>query len=155
MEEKLMEIGKLSPNEGARTKKVRVGRGLGSGIGKTSGKGQKGQNSRSGGGVRPGFEGNQMPLTRILPKRGFHNYNRKEYAICNICDLQKLEWVENLGVVDADLLRAYGIIGKIEKNGLKVLSNGEINFPISIRVNKISASAKEKIEKAGGKVEVL
>ena len=155
MEENLMQIGKLSPSEGARTKKVRVGRGLGSGIGKTSGKGQKGQNSRSGGGVRPGFEGNQMPLTRILPKRGFHNYNRKVYAICNIEDLNRLKDIENLGVVDADLLRAHGIIGKIEKDGLKVLALGEIEFPITIRVNKISASAREKIVNAGGKVEVL
>ena len=147
-----MRIGELSPNEGARTKKVRVGRGLGSGIGKTSGKGQKGQNSRSGGGVRPGFEGNQMPLARILPKRGFTSVNKKRYSICNVEDLNKLE--ENT-VVDAELLKSVGIISKIEKDGLKILSNGEINIPLTVKTNKISESAKEKIEKAGGKVEVL
>lgn len=147
-----MRIGELSPSEGARTKKVRVGRGLGSGIGKTSGKGQKGQNSRSGGGVRPGFEGNQMPLTRILPKRGFTSINKKQYAICNVGDLNGFE--ENT-VVDAELLKQVGIIGKIEKDGLKVLSNGEIDKPLTVRTNKISESAREKIEKAGGKVEVL
>lgn len=147
-----MRIGELSPNEGARTKKVRVGRGLGSGIGKTSGKGQKGQNSRSGGGVRPGFEGNQMPLARILPKRGFTSVNKKRYSICNVEDLNKLE--ENT-VVDAELLKSVGIISKIEKDGLKILSNGEINIPLTVKTNKISESAREKIEKAGGKVEVL
>lgn len=147
-----MRIGELSPSEGARTKKVRVGRGLGSGIGKTSGKGQKGQNSRSGGGVRPGFEGNQMPLTRILPKRGFTNINKKQYAICNVEDLNIFE---KDTVVDAELLKSVGIIGKIEKDGLKILSRGEITIPLTVRTNKISESAKEKIEKAGGKIEVL
>lgn len=147
-----MRIGELSPNEGARTKKVRVGRGLGSGIGKTSGKGQKGQNSRSGGGVRPGFEGNQMPLARILPKRGFTSINKKRYSICNVGDLNKLE--ENT-VVDAELLKSVGIISKIEKDGLKILSNGEITIPLTVKTNKISESAREKIEKAGGKIEVL
>jgi len=147
-----MEIGKLSPSEGARTKKVRVGRGLGSGIGKTSGKGQKGQNSRSGGGVRPGFEGNQMPLTRILPKRGFTSINKKKYAIVNVRDLNIFE--ENT-IVDAELLKECGIIGKIEKDGLKILSEGEINVALTVRTNKISESAKNKIEQAGGKVEVI
>ena len=150
-----MRIGELSPSEGARTKKVRVGRGLGSGIGKTSGKGQKGQNSRSGGGVRPGFEGNQMPLARILPKRGFNNIGKKVYSICNIRDLNRLEGIEKDTVVDAELLKEHNIIGKIEKDGLKILGIGEIEMPINIKVNKISATAKEKIEKAGGKVEVL
>lgn len=147
-----MRIGELSPNEGARIKKVRVGRGLGSGIGKTSGKGQKGQNSRSGGGVRPGFEGNQMPLTRLLPKRGFNNINKKEYSICNVGDLNIFK--ENT-IVDAELLKKTRVIGKIEKDGLKILGRGEIAIPLTVRANKISESAKEKIEKAGGKVEVL
>ena len=147
-----MRIGELSPSEGARTKKVRVGRGLGSGIGKTSGKGQKGQNSRSGGGVRPGFEGNQMPLARILPKRGFNNINRKIYAVCNVGDLDRFE--ANT-IIDAELLKENGIIGKIEKDGLKILSMGEVKVALTVKTNKISAAAKEKIERAGGKVEVL
>lgn len=147
-----MRIGELSPNEGSRTKKVRVGRGLGSGVGKTSGKGQKGQNSRSGGGVRPGFEGNQMPLTRLLPKRGFKNINKKQFAVCNVEDLNIFD--ENT-IVDAELLKKNKVIGKIEKDGLKVLGRGELTVPLTIKVNKISESAREKIEKAGGKVEVL
>ena len=147
-----MRIGELHPAEGSRTKKVRVGRGLGSGVGKTSGKGQKGQNSRSGGGVRPGFEGNQMPLTRILPKRGFTSVNKKVYSIVNVDDLNIFE---KDTIVDAELLKSTKVIGKIEKDGIKILSRGEITVPLTVRTNKISESAREKIEKAGGKVEVL
>lgn len=147
-----MDIQSLSPQIGAKSKKVRVGRGTGSGLGKTSGRGQKGQNSRSGGGVRPGFEGGQMPLDRRLPKRGFTNIFAKKYAIVNVSDLNKLEAGT---VVDEKFLFENRIIGKIEKDGVKVLGNGEIDKAITVKANKFSATAQEKIEKAGGKVEVL
>lgn len=147
-----MRIGQLSPEEGSRTKKVRVGRGIGSGIGKTSGKGQKGQNSRSGGGVRPGFEGNQMPLMRILPKRGFTNKFKKQYTIVNVEDLNKLP--ENT-VVTAELLKEKGIIRKIENDGVKLLSRGNLEKPLEIKVTKVSKAAEEKIIKAGGTIERL
>ena len=147
-----MRLGELSPQEGSRTKKVRIGRGIGSGIGKTSGRGQKGQNARSGGGVRPGFEGNQMPLIRILPKRGFKNYTRKEYSIVNIEDLNKLP--EN-SVVTSETLKKAGIISKIEKDGLKILSKGNLQKPMLIKANKFSRAAVEKIKEAGGTFEVL
>lgn len=147
-----MRIDELSPKAGSRTKKVRVGRGLGSGIGKTSGKGQKGQNSRSGGGVRPGFEGNQMPLIRILPKRGFTNTFKKQYSIVNVSELNKLP--EN-SVVTAELLKEKRIISKIEKDGLKILSRGEVEKPFVVKANKFSKSAEEKIIKAGGTIERL
>jgi len=147
-----MRIGELSPQEGSKPRKFRVGRGLGSGLGKTSGRGQKGQNSRSGGGVRPGFEGNQMPMIRQLPKRGFTNIFAKEYSIVNLEDLNKLE--ENT-IVTAELLKEKKIIGKIEKDGLKVLSRGNLEKPMTIKANKFSKSAVEKITKAGGTIEVL
>ena len=147
-----MDIQTLSPKAGSRTKSVRIGRGTGSGIGKTSGKGQKGQNSRSGGGVRPGFEGGQMPLDRRLPKRGFTNIFKKQYACINVGDL---DFVEDGTIVDEQLLYEHRLIGKIEKDGVKVLGNGDLTKKITVKANKFTATAQEKIEKIGGKVEVL
>ncbi|MFZ5975377.1 MAG: 50S ribosomal protein L15 [Bacillota bacterium] len=145
-----MKIHELTPAAGAVTKPKRLGRGIGSGIGKTSGKGHKGQNARSGGGVRPGFEGGQMPLTRRLPKRGFTSIFPKEYAIINVRDMEVLE---DGSVVTAELLREKGIIRKIN-DGLKVLGNGTLTKKLTVQATKCSASAKEKIEAAGGTVEV-
>ncbi|MGM9948437.1 50S ribosomal protein L15 [Floccifex sp.] len=134
-----------------RQNRNRVGRGPGSGNGKTSGRGQKGQNSRSGGGVRLGFEGGQTPLARRLPKRGFTNFNRKEYAIVNVETLNRFE--DNT-VVNAALLLETGIIKK-ELSGLKVLGNGELTKNLTVQAAKFSKSAQEAIEKAGGKAEVI
>ncbi|MGI5908312.1 MAG: 50S ribosomal protein L15 [Christensenellales bacterium] len=145
-----MKTHELTPAKGATTKAKRLGRGIGSGTGKTSGKGHKGQNARSGGGVRPGFEGGQMPLTRRLPKRGFVSIFAKEYAIINVRDLNALE---DGTVVTAELLREKGVIRKIN-DGLKVLGNGTLNRKLTVIATKCSASAKEKIEAAGGTVEV-
>lgn len=147
-----MKLHELSPAEGAKTNSKRLGRGIGSGKGKTSGKGHKGQWARSGGGVRPGFEGGQMPITRRLPKRGFTNIFKKVYAIVN---LDALNVFEDGAVVNAEVLYEMGIIGKIEAYGLKVLGEGSLTKKITVQANKFSASAKEKIEKAGGKAEVL
>ena len=148
-----MKLENLKPAEGATTKKVRVGRGIGSGIGKTSGKGHKGQWARSGGGVRPGFEGGQMPLIRRIPKRGFNNHFRKEYSLVN---LSVLNAFENGAVVDFALLAEKGLIKEVKNSaGLKVLGNGEITKAITIKTNKISAAAKEAIEKVGGTVELI
>ncbi len=147
-----MNINSLSPMEGSRTKSIRKGRGTASGLGKTSGRGQKGQNSRTGGGVRVGFEGGQMPLYRRLPKRGFTNIFKKEYSIVNVGDLN---FVEDGTTVDEVMLFENRVIGKMGKDGLKVLGNGEITKNITIKCAKITESAKEKIEKIGGKVEVL
>lgn len=147
-----MNINSLSPMEGSRTKSIRKGRGTASGLGKTSGRGQKGQNSRTGGGVRVGFEGGQMPLYRRLPKRGFTNIFKKEYSIVNVGDLN---FVEDGATVDEVMLFENRVIGKMGKDGLKVLGNGEITKNITIKCAKITESAKEKIEKIGGKVEVL
>ena len=145
-----MNIQTLSPAPGARTSQKRLGRGIGSGIGKTSGKGHKGQNARSGGGVRPGFEGGQIPLIRRLPKRGFNNQFRKVYAIVNVSDLNKFE---DGAVVDAAALLDAGIIGKVEAYGVKVLGNGELTKKLTVKADKFTAQAKEKIEKVGGKAE--
>lgn len=147
-----MNINSLSPMEGSRTKSIRKGRGTASGLGKTSGRGQKGQNARTGGGVRVGFEGGQMPLYRRLPKRGFTNIFKKEYSIVNVGDLN---FVEDGAIVDEAMLFENRVIGKMGKDGLKVLGNGEITKNITIKCAKITESAKEKIEKIGGKVEVL
>lgn len=147
-----MKLHELSPAEGAKTTSKRLGRGIGSGKGKTSGKGHKGQWARSGGGVRPGFEGGQMPLTRRLPKRGFNNYFKKIYATVNV---DALNVFEDGTVVTAELLYENRIIGKIEEYGLKVLGEGTLTKKITVQANKFSASAKEKIEQAGGKAEVL
>lgn len=134
-----------------RQNRNRVGRGPGSGNGKTSGRGQKGQNSRSGGGVRLGFEGGQTPLARRLPKRGFTNFNRKEYAIVNVETLNRFEEGTTVNVA---LLLEKGIIKK-ELSGLKVLGNGELTKNLTVEAVKFSKSAKEAIEKAGGKAEVI
>ena len=144
---KLHEMKSLAP----RTARKRVGRGPGSGLGKTSGRGQKGQNARSGGGVRPGFEGGQTPLARRLPKRGFTNINRKEYAVVNVEDLNRFE--DGTTVTPA-LLKETGLVRK-ELNSVKILGNGELTKKLNVTAAKFSKSAVEAIEKAGGKAEVL
>ena len=148
-----MRLGNLSPAEGANTPAKRLGRGIGSGLGKTSGKGHKGQWARSGGGVRPGFEGGQMPLIRRIPKRGFNNHFTKTYSIVN---LSVLEGFENGAVVDMAVLAEKGLI-KVLKDcaGLKVLGNGSLTKAITVKAERFSASAKEAIEKAGGKAEQI
>ena len=146
-----MDIQSLSPAENSRFSKKRVGRGIGSGIGKTSGKGHKGQNARSGGGVRVGFEGGQMPLVRRLPRRGFNNtVFAKEYTIVNVSDLNKFE---NNAVVDVNALKEAGIVNKVAQYGLKVLGNGKLEKALTVKADKFSSSAVSKIEKAGGKTE--
>ena len=148
-----MRLGELSPAMGANTAKKRLGRGIGSGLGKTSGKGHKGQWARSGGGVRPGFEGGQMPLIRRVPKRGFNNHFRKVYSIVN---LSVLEGFEANSVVDMELLNANGLIKVVKDSvGLKVLGNGTLSKPLTVKANAFSTSAKEAIEKAGGKIEQI
>ena len=147
-----MKLHELRPSEGAFKTSKRLGRGVGSGTGKTSGKGHKGQNARSGGGVRPGFEGGQLPLFRRLPKRGFSNYEFKtRYATVNVEDLEVFE--ENT-VVTIDLLKEKGLIKK-ELDGLKILGNGNLTKKLTVRAHKFSSIAKEKIEAAGGKAEVI
>ena len=138
-------------NSGARKSIKRLGRGQGSGQGKTAGKGHKGQNARSGGGVAIGFEGGQTPIYKTLPKRGFTNFARLEYAIVNLSDLNKFEDGTN---VNFDLLKQAGIVKK-KLDGLKVLGNGKLEKKVNVTCNKISKSAKAAIEKAGGNVEVL
>jgi len=148
-----MDIQTLSPAKNSNRKSFRVGRGLGSGLGKTSGKGHKGQNARSGGGVRPGFEGGQLPLIRKLPIRGFNNYNfKKQYATVNVGDLEIFE--EN-SVITQELLYETRVIGKMMPYGLKVLGDGELTKPLTIKAAKFTKSAVEKIEKVGGKTEVI
>ena len=148
-----MRIDTLQPAEGSRKQVKRLGRGIGSGLGKTSGKGHKGQWARSGGGVRPGFEGGQMPLIRRIPKKGFNNHFRKVYAIVNIEVLNNLE--ANT-VVDYDYLYEQGLIKEVKNaQGLKVLGNGELNVALTVKAAKFSASAKEAIEKAGGTAEQI
>lgn len=149
-----MKLNELRPNEGGGAKsRKRLGRGIGSGLGKTSGKGHKGQNARSGGGVRPGFEGGQMPLFRRLPKRGFTNIFAKEYATINIDQLNRFE--DNT-VVTPELLFSEGLAKKGKAaNGIKILGNGEITTKITVQAHKFSKIATEKIEAAGGKVEVI
>ena len=146
-----MKLHELKPAEGAVRAKRRLGRGTATGQGKTAGRGQKGQWSRSGGGVRVGFEGGQMPLFRRMPKRGFNNINRKEYAIVNLETLNKFE--DGAEVTPALMVEA-GIV-KNEKDGVKVLGNGELNKKLTVKANKFSASAKAAIEAAGGQAEVM
>ena len=147
-----MKLHTLKPNEGSIKNRKRVGRGQGSGTGKTSGRGEKGQNARSGGGVRVGFEGGQTPLFRRLPKRGFSNaLLKKEYAIINLDELNKFE---DGAEVSLEVLREMGIVKK-SKDGLKVLGNGTLEKKLTVKANKFSASAKEQIEKLGGKAEVI
>ena len=147
-----MDIQTLSPAKNSNRKSFRVGRGIGSGLGKTSGSGHKGQNARSGGGVRPGFEGGQLPLIRKVPIRGFNNYNfRKQYATVNVGDLEAFD--ANT-VITQELLYETRVIGKIMPYGLKVLGDGELTKPLTIKAAKFTKSAVEKIEKVGGKTEV-
>ena len=145
-----MKLHELSPAAGSAKAAWRKGRGTGSGNGKTAGKGHKGQNARSGGGVRPGFEGGQLPLYRKLPKRGFNNKFAKVYATVNVSDLNKFE---NGATVTLESLVACGIVRK-ENDGLKVLGNGSLNKALTVEAKVFSATAKEKIEAAGGKAEV-
>lgn len=148
-----MKLHELKPQDGGTKKRKRVGRGTSSGYGKTSGRGHKGQKARSGGGVRPGFEGGQMPLIRRLPKRGFTNVFAKEYAIINVEDLNRFE--ENT-VVTPELLIANGVVKRGKAiDGIKVLGDGEINKKLTVKAHKFSKTAAEKIEAAGGKVEVI
>jgi len=144
-------LNELKPVEGARKKRKRLGRGPGSGTGGTSGKGDKGQLARSGGRPRPGFEGGQLPFFQRLPKRGFKNVNRKEYAVVNIADLNVFE---NDTVITPELLMSKNIIKKL-KSGVKVLANGKLEKKLTVKANKFSKSAKEAIVKAGGTVEVI
>ena len=148
-----MKIGNLSPALGSNTPAKRLGRGIGSGLGKTSGKGHKGQWARSGGGVRPGFEGGQMPLIRRIPKRGFNNNFKKSYSIVN---LSVLDTFEAGATIDIGVLVEKGLIKLVKDGvGLKVLGNGELNKAITIKANAFSASAKAAIEKAGGTAEQI
>ena len=147
-----MKLHELSPAPGSVSSSKRLGRGIGSGLGKTSGKGHKGQNARSGGGVRPGFEGGQMPLLRRSPKRGFTNNWSKEYTTINVSDLNKLK---EGSVVTAELLKSQGIIAKIQPYGLKVLGNGNLDKKLTVKAAKFTKSAAEKISKAGGNIEVV
>ena len=146
-----MKLHDLKPAEGATTARKRLGRGIGSGLGKTSGKGHKGAKARSGGGKRPGFEGGQMPLTMRLPKRGFTNKWRVEYATVNV---DRLNIFEDGAVVSPVELIQAGILKNVQ-DGVKILGNGEITKKLTVQANKFTATAKEKIEAAGGKVEVF
>jgi large subunit ribosomal protein L15 len=145
-----MKLHELAPAPGANTESYRRGRGHGSGNGKTAGKGHKGQKARSGGSIRPGFEGGQMPLQRQIPKRGFKNIFAKEYAIVNVGDL---EIFENGTVVNGEALVASGLLKKT-LDGVKVLGNGELTKQLTVEVAAFSESAKQKIEEVGGKAEV-
>ena len=147
-----MKLHELQPNEGSVQTRKRVGRGAGSGLGKTSGKGHKGQNARTGGGVRLGFEGGQLPLFRRLSKRGFNNYNfRTNYATINVSDL---EGFEDGTEVTVELLLDTGLVNK-ELDGVKVLGSGELTKKLVVKANAFSETAKAKIEKNGGKAEVI
>ncbi len=146
-----MKIHELTPAPDSNKAVKRVGRGHGSGNGKTAGKGHKGQNARSGGGVRIGFEGGQMPLARRIPKRGFNNIFATKYAVVNVSDLNKFK---DDTVVDTELLIASGLVKKVN-DGVKILGNGELTAKLTVKAAKFSQSAIEKIEKAGGKAEVM
>lgn len=146
-----MKLHELQPNPGSTTASKRLGRGSGSGLGKTSGKGHKGAKARSGGGKRPGFEGGQMPLYRRVPKRGFRNVFRTEYAFVNV---EQLEAFNNGDTVTVDALLERRIIRK-ELDGVKVLGDGQLTKKLTVQANAFSASAKEKIEALGGKAEVI
>ncbi|MCK5783718.1 MAG: 50S ribosomal protein L15 [Desulfobacterales bacterium] len=146
-----MRLNELAPADGSKKSRKRLGRGVGSGSGKTAGRGTKGFNSRSGGGVRPGYEGGQMPIHRRLPKRGFTNIFKKRYALVNLRELSRFE---KDSMVDEAVLVREGLV-KGRRDGIKILGHGELKHPVSVKINKISKSAKEKIEAAGGKVEVI
>ena len=145
-----MKLHELQPAAGSTSATKRLGRGVGSGLGKTSGKGHKGAKARSGGGKRPGFEGGQMPMYRRIPKRGFHNPFRVEYATINV---GRLEIFENGTVVTAETLKEAGLISKV-MDGVKILGNGELTKKLTVEAAKFSDTAKEKIEALGGKAEV-
>ncbi|MCX4357156.1 MAG: 50S ribosomal protein L15 [Oscillospiraceae bacterium] len=147
-----MKLHELQPAAGSVKDVKRIGRGHGSGQGKTAGKGHKGQKARSGGSIRPGFEGGQMPLQRRMPKRGFNNIFAKEFATINVSELEKR--FESGAVVDADALIECGAI-KDAKDGVKILGNGELTKSLTVKAVKFTAAAQEKIEKAGGKAEVM
>lgn len=146
-----MKLHELKPAEGSRKARKRVGRGIGSGHGKTAGRGHKGQKARSGGGVPIGFEGGQMPLYRRLPKRGFKNPTRKEYAIVN---LETLNRFEDGAVITPEFLKEQGVVKNL-KDGLKILGDGELKVKLTVKAHKFSQSALSKIEAAGGKTEVI
>ncbi|SDF50834.1 50S ribosomal protein L15 [Sporolituus thermophilus] len=146
-----MKLHELSPAPGSKHKRTRVGRGLGSGLGKTAGRGHKGQKARAGGGVRPGFEGGQMPIYRRLPKRGFHNKFAKEYAEVNVNQLNRFE---NGAVVDPVALVEAGILKNV-RDGVRILGNGELEKSLTVKAHGFTKSAVEKIQAAGGKVEVI
>ena len=146
-----MKMHDLGPAYGATSTKTRRGRGMGSGLGKTAGSGHKGQKARTGGSIRRGFEGGQTPLYRRIPKRGFKNHFAKEYAVVNVCDLERFE---NDTVVNADLLISEGLIKK-ELDGVKVLGTGDLTKKLTVVAKKFSDSAKSKIEAVGGKIEVI
>ena len=147
-----MKLHTLAPNEGATKERKRLGRGVGSGTGKTSGKGHKGQNARSGGGVRPGFEGGQLPLFRRLPKRGFSNAPFKvRYATINLSDLNRFE---DGALVTPEILKEIGLV-KNQLDGIKVLGNGTLEKKVNVKAHKFSSVAKEQIERMGGKAEVI
>ncbi len=145
-----MKLSELRPAEGARSQRKRVGRGKGSGLGKTAGKGHKGLRARSGGGTKPGYEGGQMPMQRRLPKRGFTNIFRTEWAVVNVKDLNRFE---PGAVVDAEALRAEGLVKRIGA-GVKLLGSGEITRKLTVKVDRASKAAVEKVTAAGGTVEV-
>ena len=146
-----MKLNELSPAKGSSSSRKRLGRGVGSGLGKTAGRGTKGYKSRSGGKVRPGFEGGQMPIHRRLPKRGFTNIFKKSIVEINIRDLSRFE---SGSVVDAALLIHCGLVKK-RYDGIKLLGHGDIQDPLTIKVNSVSKTAREKIEAAGGTIEVI
>ena len=147
-----MKLDELRPAPGSKTTRKRVGRGIGSGLGKTAGKGHKGQNARSGGGVRPGFEGGQMPLFRRIPKRGFNNRNSKNYTEVTLATLE--ERFETGAEVTAETLLELGVIKKVN-DGIVVLGNGELTKKLNVKVSRVTKTAEEKIKAAGGKVEVI
>lgn len=146
-----MKLHELAPAAGSRTKAFRVGRGIGSGNGKTAGRGHKGQKARSGGGVRPGFEGGQMPITRRIPKRGFVNIFGKTYANVNV---EALSVFEDGAVIDTEALKKAGLVKKAF-DGVKILGSGELSKKLTVKAAAFSAAAKQKIEEAGGKAEVI
>jgi len=146
-----MKLNDLSPAVGSRKNRKRIGRGVGSGTGKTAGKGSKGLNARSGGGVRPGYEGGQMPIHRRLPKRGFTNIFKKQIAVINIRDLSGFE--TGSVVNEAELVRKGLVKGR--RDGIKLLSEGEIQYPLTIQIQQVSENARKKVELAGGKIEVI
>ena len=146
-----MKLHELSPAPGSKSKRVRVGRGLGSGLGKTSGRGHKGQNSRSGGGTRPGFEGGQRPLYLRIPKRGFTNIFAKEYVALNVVDLNRFE---DGAIVDPVTLIEIGLIKNV-RDGIRILGSGDLTRKLTVRAHGFTKTAAEKIQAAGGSIEVI